>query len=360
MPVVNMVSVTVGGSKSHGVHTAFIQTQEALERLGVEVRVNTPDKVDIVHHQTMGVGSFFKLLRGRERAVVTAHVVPDLLVGSFAFAPLWLPIGAFYMRSFYNLADEVLAVSPEIAVGLKRMGVKVPVRVVPNAVDVERFQPQPGWREKMRERAGVAPDAFTAISVGQIQPRKGVQAFIDTARAMPDVEFIWIGGMPFRRLTEHYHRMLSAVANAPANCHFIGEVPYDEMPQWFAAADCLLFPSFQEGHPFAVLEAAAAGLPMILRDIPIYELFDDAYIRGSERTFAEKIRLLRDDEAVRADYARRSSELAQGFGTTRLAQELLVAYQDVLARSEADRARSARRLAPMLESAFGNGRSTRR
>lgn len=360
MPVVNMVSITVGGSKSHGVHTAFVQTQHALEQLGVDVRVNSTDRVDVVHHQTMGVGSFFKLLRGRERAVVTAHVVPELLLGSFTLAPLWLPIGTFYMRSFYNLADEVLAVSPEVAAGLKGMGVRVPVRVVPNAVDVDRFQPQPGWREEMRARAGVDPDAFTAICVGQIQPRKGIEAFIETARAMPDVQFIWIGGMPFRRLTDHYRHMLHAVANAPANCHFIGEVPYDEMPRWFAAADCLFFPSFQEGHPFAVLEAAAAGLPMILRDIPIYELFDDAYIPASERTFAEQIARLRDDESYRAEYARRSAELSHGFGTARLAEQLVVVYQDVLARSEADRARAGRRLAPMLESAFGNSRGSRR
>jgi len=360
MPVVNMVSVTVGGSKSHGVHTAFIQTQEALERLGVDVRVNSRGRYDIVHHQTMGVGSFFQLMSGRDRAVVTAHVVPDLLVGSFALAPLWLPLGAAYMRAFYNLADEVLAVSPEVGEGLKRMGVKVPVRVVPNAVDPARFQAKPGWREEMREAAGVPADAFVAICVGQIQPRKGIDAFLETARAMPDVSFIWVGGMPFRRLTDHYRQMLDAVDKAPSNCHFVGEVPHDDMPKWFAAADCLFFPSFQEGHPFAAIEAAAAGLPLILRDIPIYELFDDAYLAGSERTFAEQIARLRDDDALRSEYARRAADLSARFDTVQLAEQLVSVYQDVLARSESERARPARRLRPMLQWALGSGRTARR
>ena len=359
-PVVNLVSETVDGCQGHGVHTAFVQTRNALVRAGVDVRVNASEHCDIVHIETMGFSSLRQLLRARERAVVTAHIVPESLVGSFVLAWLWLPIGAAYMHAVYSLADEVLAVSPEVRDGLVRMKLKVPVRVVPNAVDVGRFSPEPGWREEMRDRCGIDRDAFVAICAGQIQPRKGIDAFIETARAMPDVTFVWVGGMPFRRLTDRYSHMRRAVAHAPSNCHFVGDAAYSDMPKWYALADCLFFPSVQETFGLAIVEAAATGLPLVLRDIGTYgPLFGATYLASDETGFADAIALLRDDVNERARYADLSRTLASRFDTSRLADQLIQVYDDVLARSEAERARSARRLRPALNWAFG-GRLGRR
>jgi 1,2-diacylglycerol-3-alpha-glucose alpha-1,2-galactosyltransferase len=358
--VVNLVSETVYGSQGHGVHTAFLQTRTALERAGAEVRVNFGAGCDVVHIQTMGLRSLGLLLRTRERAVVTAHVVPESLVGSFALAPLWLPIAALYMRAFYSLADEVLAVSPEVVDGLGRMGLGTPVRFVPNAIDVDRFKPEPGWREQVRADLGIADDAFVVMCAGQVQPRKGVHAFIETARAMPDVTFMWVGGMPFKRLTAHYRDMLRAVADAPLNCLFVGDLPYEAMPAHFAAADCLLFPSTQETFGLAIVEAAAAGLPLVLRDLVTFRpLFGDAYLAGDDDTFVEILTRLRDDDAFREQYVGRARDLASRFDTERHGQLLLEAYADVLARAEAERSSAARHVRPALQWAF-NERSHRR
>jgi 1,2-diacylglycerol-3-alpha-glucose alpha-1,2-galactosyltransferase len=246
-----------------------------------------------------------------------------------------------------------LAVSPTVVDGLERMNLNVPVRLVPNAIDVERFHPKEGWREAVRERLGIAAGDFVAICAGQVQPRKGVDAFIRTAREMPEVTFVWVGGTPFKRLTASYDRMRRAVAHAPGNCLFVGDVPYDEMPEYFAAADCLLFPSIQETFGLAILEAAAAGLPLVLRDLPTYDsLFTGAYLAGDEGSFAGLVASLRDDPDLRARYADLAGDLATRFDTQRHGELLLDAYGDVLARAEGERASSARRLRPALQWAF--------
>ena len=358
--VVNLISETVDGCKGHGVHTAFLQTRDALQRADVDVRVNSSEPSDIMHIQTMGLRSLRYMLGARERTVLAAHIVPESLVGSFILASIWLPIGTWYMRAFYNLADEVLAVSPEVVDGLTRMDLEVPVRLVPNAVAVARFVPQPGWRAHIRARAGVAEDAFVAICVGQIQPRKGVDTFIETARAMPDVTFIWVGGTPFQRLTDHYSHMMRAVSEAPVNCHFVGDVHYDEMPQWYAAADCLFFPSRQETFGLAIIEAAAAGLPLVLRDLGTYRpLFGDSYIAGDDATFVDEIASLRDDSELRASSQRRALDISARFDADRLAERLLDVYTEVLARPEAERATSSRRWRPVLQWAFSDWRRHR-
>lgn len=351
---VNLVSETVGGSTGHGVHTAFLQTLTALERAGVDVEVNSNRTCDVVHVETMGVRSLRVLLHTRARAVVTAHIVPQSLVDSFMFARLWLPIAAIYMRFVYALADELLAVSPAVVDGLAEMGLHAPVRLVPNAIDVSRFESRPGWRDDIRDRLGIAEDAFVVFSAGQVQPRKGVAAFVRTAREMPDATFVWVGGMPFKRLTAHYRGMRRLVASAPANCLFVGEVPYEQMPRYLAAADCLLFPSLQETFGFSIVEAAAAGLPLVLRDLPTYiPLFGSSYLVGDDSTFASQLRLLRDDRAMRAEYAKRAVEIAGHYDLDMHVKLLLAAYEDVLARGEAERPRGARRMRPALQWVLG-------
>ena len=359
---VNLISETEGGLQGHGVHTAFLQTRAALRQAGVDVRTNSREPSDIVHIQTMGLRSFTVLLRRGSNIVVTAHIVPESLVGSFMLAPLWLPIGAAYLRLFYDMADEVVAVSPMVADELRGMGLRPPVRYVPNAIDVAGSRPKGGEREAMRARLGIPDDAFVALCVGQVQPRKGIDAFLDAARALPDVTFVWVGGMPFRRLTADHGGMLRAVADAPANVHFIGEVPHDATRGWYAAADCLFFPSKQETFGLAVVEAAAAGLPLVLRDLPAYgPLFGDRYVSGDDSTFVPWLARLRDDASLREHYSQAATELALEFDTGRLADRLLVVYADVLERareeSAARDARGARRIGPALQQAFSTWRN---
>ncbi|MDI6693220.1 MAG: glycosyltransferase family 4 protein [Anaerosomatales bacterium] len=333
---VDLVSETVGGATGHGVHTAFTQTLAALERAGIDVRVNSAEPCDVTHVETMGPAGLRALLASRGRAVVTAHIVPESLVGSFAFARAWLPIASAYIRSFYSRADLVLAVSPAVAEGLARMGISTPVRVVPNAIDLERFRPQPGWRTEVRASLGIPDDAFVVISTGQVQPRKGVDTFIRTARQCPEATFLWLGGMPFKMLTAGFRRMSRATRHVPENCRFLGEVAHEEVPKFLAAADCLLFPSRQETFGFTIVEAAAAGLPLVLRDLEVYRpLFDDAYIACQEDGFPDAVRRLMTDAGLRAEYASRARTMVERYGLEPHAKALVEAYLWLLERNEA-------------------------
>ncbi|MCX8007435.1 MAG: glycosyltransferase family 4 protein [Coriobacteriia bacterium] len=330
---VNLVSETVGGATGHGVHTAFAQTREALARAGVDVHVNAEMCCDIAHIETMGPVGLRALLRERGHVVVTAHIVPESLVGSFAFARLWLPIARSYIRFFYSRADLILAVSPAVAEGLRDMRLRTPVRVVPNAIDLERFRSRPEWRAEVRASLGIPDDAFVAISTGQIQPRKGVDTFVRVARQCPDATFLWLGGMPFKALTAGFRRMMRTTKRVPENCRFLGEVPHEEVPRYLSAADCLLFPSRQETFGFTVVEAAAAGLPLVLRDLEVYRpLFDDSYIACDEAGFADAIERLMTDPSLREEHAARALRMADRYGLETHAAALLDAYRWVLRR----------------------------
>lgn len=335
---VDIISETPGRFEGQGVHTAFLQTQVALKAAGLDVRVNDWHPSDIVHIQTMGLPSFAVLLAHPNNSVVTAHVVADSFLGSFILARLWRPIGNAYMRLFYGLASQVVAVSPEVAEQLADWRLRSPARLVPNAIDTARFATGPAERAAMRQRLGIAEDAFVVLCTGQVQPRKGVDDFVAAARALPDVTFVWVGGQPFKRLTADYDRMRRLMAEAPDNCIFAGEAGYDDMPGWYAGADMLLFPSRQETFGLTIIEAAAAGLPLVLNDLDAYvPLFGDAYIPADPGSFISHVEHLRDDAALRAEYAARARRMAARYDTLQLGQRLLDVYSEVLMRRRAPR-----------------------
>jgi 1,2-diacylglycerol-3-alpha-glucose alpha-1,2-galactosyltransferase len=356
--VVNLVSETADGYQGHGVHTVFLETRDVLKRAGVEVRVNSREPADVVHVQTMGLRSLRHLLRDRRRSVLTMHFVPGSFVGSFIGASAWLPIGSAYMRWFCSLASEVVAVSPDVVDWLESGAMPLSTRLIPNGIDVSRFVPRSGDRVAVRERLGIAVDAFVAICVGQVQPRKGVDAFIETARRMPHVTFVWVGGLPFKRLSAGYERMLRAMDEAPHNCLFIGEEPHDEIGRFYAAADCLFFPSMQETFGLTIVEAAAAGLPLVLNDLDTYApLFGDAFVPAAPGAYEDALEALRTDAELRSHYAARSRDLAKRYDTSHLAERLLEVYGDVARRAEMAPAgegltRARRRMALTLGSAI--------
>lgn len=329
---VNVVSETPFTAECNGVHSAFLQTLESLEKLGVQAQPNgSADHADIVHVHTVGPYSLIKLLGKRRRSVVSAHVVPDSFVGSFALARFWLPLARAYLSFFYSLPKAVIAVSPDVAEQLRDMRVRAPIHLIPNGVDISRFRRPPEPRGQLRAQLGIAEDAFVVMCAGQVQPRKGVETFVRLAGEMPELTFVWVGGMPFERLTADYERMQRLQREVPPNLVFAGSVPYEEMPAYYHASDVLFFPSRQETFGLTVVEAAAAGLPLVMHDLEAFRaLFGDAYLAGDERSFPAILSRLRDDADFRREWSLRSSALSARYEDVRLARELLALYRGIL------------------------------
>jgi len=328
---VDIVSETPFTAQSNGVHTAFVQMVDALEKVGVRAVPNAKDRCDIVHIHTVGPYSLLKLLANKRRSVVSAHLVPDSFVGSLALAKLWKPLAKMYLSFFYSLPKAVVAVSPSVRDELKEMGVKKDIFYIPNGVDLDKFRRCEQTRDRLRARLGIAEDAFVVISVGQVQPRKGVQTFIDTARELPDVTFLWIGGTPFEWLSADYDGMQKLMKDTPRNLRFIGEVPLDDMPAYYNAADVLFFPSVQETFGLVVVEAGAAQLPLLMSRLSTYEaLFGKGYIPGTRETFKDYVLQLKNDHKFYEEYAQRAFEIATRYDDVKQAEELVRVYEGIL------------------------------
>lgn len=151
--------------------------------------------------------------------------------------------------------------------GLKR----TKLCVIPNAVDAERFA---NASPADLTTFGIPPGSRVLITVGRLDHQKGIDLLLSAISLMKpledDVHFLIVGdGEQAQTLRQQTIR-----DGLPARVHFIGR--RDDVPSLLAASTALVLPSRWEGMPNVILEAMAAGLPVIATDVEgIAELVRD-------------------------------------------------------------------------------------
>ncbi|MDO8335363.1 MAG: glycosyltransferase family 4 protein [Candidatus Saccharibacteria bacterium] len=335
---INMVSESEISVRGHGVHTAYLELTNALNaRDDCEVIVNKflqPLKVDITHIHTIGLPSLTKLLFGSGKKVVSAHVVPASLLGSIAGAHIWLPIAKSYMKFFYRRADKVLAVSNMVAQILEKdLGIKKSkIAVTYNTIDISNYTTTIADKKSARDKLKIDAEDFVVVGNGQIQPRKRFDSFVEMAKKLTGIQFIWIGGIPFKNIGADYKKMQDLIDNVPDNLKVTGVIELEDVKAYLQAADVFVLPAEQENHPMAVIEAAAAGLPIVLRDIPEYDdTFAQDFLRCSDdRAFVDAIVKLRGNNTTYEKYQKGANAIATRFDSKAGAQQAVKIYEELL------------------------------
>lgn len=335
---VNIASESDISIQGHGVHTAYEEQLKALaQEPSIELIRGEFGKAvdcDIVHLHTIGSRTWRKLFQPGVKKVVTAHVVPDSFVGSIILARYWKFAAGWYMSWFYKRADKVLAVSSTVALILERsLGVpKAKIEIFYNSIDMSRYAFSSSDRAAARQRLQLDQTKFVVLGNGQVQPRKRIDVFVDMARRMPDVNFIWVGGIPFKQLGADYVSMQRLINSVPDNLHITGVVEHDQVRDYLAAADVFCLPAEQENHPMCVLEAAGASLPIVVRDITEYDdtFGQDVLRAANDEDFERAINSLRRDKKVYDRWQKSAGVVAKRFDSAQSARRLTEIYQQLM------------------------------
>lgn len=160
----------------------------------------------------------------------------------------------------------------------------VDAAVVTNGVRVERFADaarSPQQRDALRSRIS-AGERHVYLTVGGIEPRKGSRYLVEALgllKAMPGRRpmLAVVGGHSFQDYRAYRDEVLGSLGahglRLGDDVVLVGTVPDAELPGWFGAADSFVFPSISEGWGLVVLEALAAGLPVVASDIEVFGEF---------------------------------------------------------------------------------------
>ncbi len=330
---VHLVSETPYVHEGQGVHTAFMEMAELLKTENdIRLVVNNEGTGDVFHSHTYGPYYFWKGWRYEGRRILTVHVIPDSSKGTIPFWKQLMPLTRRYLKMAYAFADVVIAISPEVEKAITALGVKSRIVRINNPVIKDNWIRTDNNRCQGRKLLGITAHEKLIIGVGQLQQRKGVEDFIAIAEAMPEAQFVWVGGRPSGIFTEGISRIDKRIADAPANILFTGIKSLAEMPVMYAAADIFLFPSYQENCPLAPLEAAAAGLPVVYRDIPEYtSLYHCPYLKAKDNPGFVRLakKLLADDVFYRNAKAI-SGVLLREFDQEKIRKQLICLYKETL------------------------------
>jgi glycosyltransferase involved in cell wall biosynthesis len=166
-----------------------------------------------------------------------------------------------YLSLFTDQCDLVVVPSRGVKKVLREMGLTCHLEVIPNGIDLARFQHPVAPLSK--RALGLSEDVVAAITVGRLGPEKNLDfllhAYVRVVDKVPDLRLVIVGRGPEEESLEALMRSLGLTSRV----RLVGEVAYDEIPNWLAMADFFVLPSVSESHPLVVLEALAAGLPVV-------------------------------------------------------------------------------------------------
>ncbi len=246
--------------------------------------VNRKKDADIIHVNSPDPRYKWKMRRGVYRGIVVfnVHFIPgthtDTSYDPKNFFHFFI-VNKIIKWSNYFLqhADELVVVNPMFIDDLMRIGVKREnITYIPNVVHASGFHKVSAAEKKaLRKQYNFFPEDKIVVSVGQLQTRKGVKEFIDVAKKLPDVKFIWLGSFAFKKLSHGHKEIEEFVSNPPENVFFKGRVPIEQVNEYLNCSDIFFMPALSELFPMSILEAANVGIPMVLRDLPEYaEIFN--------------------------------------------------------------------------------------
>lgn len=172
-------------------------------------------------------------------------------------------------RALYDTA--FVAVSPSVREELRMNGLRRIIKVIPNGeCPNPKFQPsRADVRERIREHYSVeiTDDDHVLLYVGRLtevkQPHLVANVFNSIAKHNDSLHLLLVGsGNLRRRLQEEFGNY--------SRIHFLGNIPHDDIWDFYFGADAFISLSCYEGNSVSVLEAISAKMPLILSDIPAH------------------------------------------------------------------------------------------
>ncbi len=210
------------------------------------------------------------------------------------------------------------------------------VRIVPNGVDIEKFQPMPDQAAAKREFS-LSKDPYV-LFIGSLIPRKGLPFLIEAAKRIvqekKETKFLIVGDGPQRKELD----LLIQAMGLTGNFFFMKNVPNFKLAALYNSADVFVLPSIQEGQGIVLLEAQACGRPVVAFDIggvneAVLNNRTGLLVRQGSYELAESILRLLADKSLQKTMGDAGRKLVtEDFTWDICAQKMLKVYHEALGK----------------------------
>lgn len=308
-------------------------------RLRALIRELRPDVLHTHTAKAGAVGRLAALLAGRQRPRVIVHTFHGhVLHGYFG------SVGSRFFRSVERMlgrwTDVLIAVSPEISEELVRFRIAPArkFRVIRLGIDLARRTGGGRDRAETLARVGIPTDAFVVGWFGRMTAIKRTADLVDvlaTLRAQGvDAKLLLVGdGYERERVEERAHE--KGVAR---HCLFAGY--QEDVAPWYRAVDAVVLTSGNEGTPVTMIEALAAGTPVVSYNVGgVPDVIEDGVSghlvpRGDTRAMARCLaELAAEPVRARRMGAAGAASVRERYAVERLVGDVDALYRELLATS---------------------------
>lgn len=237
-------------------------------------------------------------------------------------------------RLLARVTDVLIAVSPQVRDDLLELGIGSPQRwrVVPLGLELGPFAAIDGPTGRLRRRLGLVPDVPLVGALGRLVAIKDLGTLVRAVALLPGVHLALIGQGPDRAELER----LVASLGLTGRVHLPGWA--EDVPAWVADLDVVALSSRNEGTPVALIEALAAGRPVVataVGGVPfvVRDGVDGWLVPpGDPAALAEVLEACLADPAEAARRAATGrAEVLERFPAERLVADMRTLYREVTA-----------------------------
>jgi glycosyltransferase involved in cell wall biosynthesis len=240
-------------------------------------------RYELVHthlYRACVYGRIAARMAGVRAVVATEHSLGDAAIEG---RPLTRGTRALYLAT-EKLGATTVAVSATVARRLRGWGVPGRrIELVPNGIEPGRFRFAPAVRKDTRARLGIPEHTFVVGGVGRLVPGKRFDTALRAVAELPSAQLLLIGDGPARAALER----LAVRLDVADRVRLPGECDGADLPGLLAAMDVFVSPSTEESFGLAVLEALAAGLPVLHVTCPAIDELPPGDAPGARRIAPE-------------------------------------------------------------------------
>jgi glycosyltransferase involved in cell wall biosynthesis len=298
----------------------------------------------VVHTHLAKAGTLGRIAARRAHVPVVVHTFHGHVLRGY-FTP-------FISRAFLEVerklalrTDVLIAVSESVRDDLLSLGVGTPPkwRVIPVGVGLDAFMGELPDHASARAALGLPVNGPLVGIVGRLAPVKDPVTFLAAAalirRMRPDVSFVIAGDGELRGFVEQRARELLG-----DRVRFLGWV--EDLPKLYAALDVVVLTSRNEGTPMSLIEAGAAGRPVVATSVGgVREVVEDGRTgwlvpAGDEHAIAARVLDLVEDPGRGRAFSEAARRLVVGrFSADRMVADHAALYEELLERSRSSRER---------------------
>ena len=337
--------------RQRGIHVEFTPMSLLKRRIGPR------HMLSYVPSLLVGASSIAKIARSRRVEIIHTNM-EVVLDGAAAAAMAGIPHVLHYRgntldepkfvfdvltRVWTGVSDKVFCISRGTADIFFRRGLGSGVEVLYNPVDCSRYSAATR-SDALRAELGAGPSDLLIGAVGRIHPRKDLVTFVracaELATVCERVRFVVVGGAEAPEEVVYERELRSLVDKLGIASQFVFCGPRTDVPNVMKALDVMVLSSRHEGFGRVVVEAMAAGVPVVAtNEGALPELVADGetgflFPATDHHRLSQCVLELLNTAEIRAQFGTRARARALAFDAPQVARRVFDTYLQVLGRAE--------------------------